>query len=96
MDQQEVHIIRESFMTDIGHKITWAIPDGQSFLNRVLVKKDHFTRTNPFLWPTALIGQIADDIQYGKKIFGHCTRSNGPLARENKHRGAHEQERGRD
>ena len=67
MDQQEVHIIRESFMTDIGHKITWAIPDGQSFLNRVLVKKDHFTRTNPFLWPTALIGQIADDIQYGEK-----------------------------
>ena len=48
MDQQEVHIIRESFTTDICRKITWAIlTDRRSFFNHVLVK-DHFTRTDPF------------------------------------------------
>ena len=69
MDQQKVHIIRESFTTDICRKITWAIlTNGRSFFNRVLVN-DNFTQTEPFMWPTSLIRQIADDVQYAKEII---------------------------
>jgi hypothetical protein len=39
LNQQEVHIIRESFTADICQRITWAIlTDGHSFFNTVLIK----------------------------------------------------------
>ena len=63
-----MHIIREAFTTDICRKITWAIlTDGRSFFNRVLVH-DLFLWTEPFGWPTSLIGRIADDVRYAKEI----------------------------
>ena len=39
LDQQEVHIIRDSFTADICRCITWAIlTDGRSFFNTVLIE----------------------------------------------------------
>lgn len=68
MDQQEVHIIHESFTIDIRCKITWAIlTKGWSFFNRVLVN-NHFTQAELFLWTTSLIRQTADNVQYTKEI----------------------------
>ena len=68
MDQQEVHIIHESFTIDIRCKITWAIlTKGWSFFNRVLVN-NHFTQVESFLWTTSLIRQTADNVRYTKEI----------------------------
>ncbi len=39
LDQQEVHIIRDSFTADVCRRITWAIlSNGRFFFNTVLVE----------------------------------------------------------
>ncbi len=39
LDQQEVHIIQDSFTANVCRRITWAIlTDGRSFFNTVLVE----------------------------------------------------------
>jgi hypothetical protein len=39
LNQQEVHIIHDSFTADVCRRITWAIlMDGRSFLNTVLIE----------------------------------------------------------
>jgi hypothetical protein len=68
LDQQEVHIIRESFTADVCRRITWAIPtDGRSFFNTVLVESQ-FRRAERFKWPTSLIHKITDDVRFEKAI----------------------------
>ncbi len=63
LDQQEVHIIRESFTAD-----KWAIlTDGRSFFNTVIVESQ-FRRGKQFKWPTSLIHKITDDIRFAKAI----------------------------
>ena len=68
LDQQEVHIIRESFTADVCRRITWAIlTDGRSFFNTVLVEAQ-FRGTERLKWPTSLIHKIADDVRFAKAI----------------------------
>jgi hypothetical protein len=68
LDQQEVHIIQESFTVDVCRRITWAIlSDGRSFFNTVLVE-EQFRGTERLKWPTSLIHKISDDVRFAKSI----------------------------
>jgi hypothetical protein len=68
LDLQEVHIIRDSFTTDVCRRITWAIlSDGRSFFNTVLVEAQ-FRNGETFRWPTSLIYKITDDVRYANTI----------------------------
>jgi hypothetical protein len=68
LDQQEVHIIRDSFTPNVCRRITWAIlTDGHSFFNTVLVDAQ-FWSGERFRWPTSLIHKITDDVRFAKAI----------------------------
>jgi hypothetical protein len=68
LDQQEVHIIRDSFTADVCRRITWAIlTDGRSFFNTVLVEAQ-FRGRDRVRWPTSLIHKITDDVRFAKAI----------------------------
>jgi hypothetical protein len=68
LDQQEVHIIRDSITANVCCWITWAIlSKGRSFFNTVLVEAQ-FCRGKHFKWPTSLIHKITDDICFAKPI----------------------------
>jgi hypothetical protein len=68
LDQQEVHIIRDSFTADVCRRITWAIlSNGHSFFNTVLVELQ-FWRGKHFKWPTSLIHKITDNVRFSKPI----------------------------
>ncbi len=68
LDQQEVHIIRESVTADICRRITWAIlTDGRWSFNTVLIESQ-FRNNERFNWPTSLIHKITDDVRFAKAI----------------------------
>ncbi len=68
LDQQEVHIICESFTADVCQRITWTIlTDGRSFFNTILVESQ-FQQGERFRWLTSLIHKIMDDIRFAKAI----------------------------
>jgi hypothetical protein len=62
LDQQEVHIIRDSFTADMCLRITWVImSNGLSFFNTMLVELQ-FHCGKQLKWPTNLIHKITDDV----------------------------------
>jgi hypothetical protein len=68
LDQQEVHIIQDSFTADVCRRIIWAILRiGWSFFNTVLVESQ-FCRGKQLKWPTSLIHKITDNIHFAKTI----------------------------
>jgi hypothetical protein len=68
LDQQEVHIIRDSFTADVYRRIAWAIlSNGCSFFNTVLIELQ-FWHGERFRWPTNLIHKITDDVHFAKPI----------------------------
>jgi hypothetical protein len=68
LDQQEVHIIRDSFTPNVCRRITWAIlMDGRSFFNTVLVAAQ-FRSGERFRWPTSLIHKITDNVRFATAI----------------------------
>ncbi len=68
LDQQEVHIIRDSFTANVCRRITWAIlTNGRSVFNTVLVEAQ-FRSGERFRWPTSLIHKITDDVHFAKAI----------------------------
>ncbi len=68
LDQQEVHIIRDSFTANVCRHITWAIlMDRHSLFNTVLVELQ-FQSGERFRWPTSLIHKITDDVCFANVI----------------------------
>jgi hypothetical protein len=68
LDQQEVHIIGDSFTANMCRRIMWAIlTNGRSFFNTVLVEAQ-FCRGKHFKWPTSLIHKITDNVCFAKSI----------------------------
>jgi hypothetical protein len=68
LDQQEVHIIKDSFTANVCPRITWAILSNRhSFFNTVLVELQ-IQRGECFKWPTSLIHKITDDVRFAKPI----------------------------
>ncbi len=68
LDQQEVHIIRDSLTADVRKRITWAIlSNGWSFFNTVLVELQ-FRHGKQFKWPTSLIHKITYNVRFAKPI----------------------------
>jgi hypothetical protein len=68
LDQQEVHIIRDSFTAEVCQRITWAILSNRhSFFNTVLIELQ-FRCGKRFKWPTSLIHKIMDNVHFERPI----------------------------
>ncbi len=68
LDSAGVYNIRQAYLADICHRISWAIiDDGRSFFSTVMIQLD-FNNLNP-VFPKSLLESILPDVCYANQIM---------------------------
>jgi hypothetical protein len=68
LDQQEVHIISDSFTANMCCRIMWEILSNGRFFFIIVLVKAQFCGGKRFKWPTSLTHKITDNVCFAKPI----------------------------